>query len=187
MLLSPCVPSVLVFSQSVSCDLTKGMKPLVEGCCSCPGVSWGQPVRTWAWRSAFRHKPCGPAFRASSLAVMADRMEWGGGVQRGPVQHTGWSWDLSESSRLASSPIPGPVIVQPAFPFYPQLSWWKASQGLWHREKMNVVLISFAIRNELGEYLLSTSYWVGIEYLSILRGPAAPRAPAQEPQEMGWM
>lgn len=74
----------------------------MEGRCSgCPGGELGSVGEDMGLRAAFHCTRCGRAFWASSRAVMADRMEWGGGVPGGPVQYTGLTWNPHESSRLA--------------------------------------------------------------------------------------
>ena len=78
-------PLTVVLSQSLLCDLTKGtqatdgrlLRWLPRGELGSAGEDVGSDSR-------FSPHACGWAFWDSSLAVMADRLEWGGGVQRGP-------------------------------------------------------------------------------------------------------
>lgn len=81
-------PSLLFFSQSLLCDLTQDtqatdgrlLRWLPRGELGSAGEDVGSESR-------FSPHACGWAFWDSSLAVMADRLEWGGGAQRGPVQY----------------------------------------------------------------------------------------------------
>lgn len=101
----PCWPlasSLPFFTQRVPYDFTKGLRA-TDGrlLLRLPRGELGSVGEDMGLRAAFHCTPCGWAFWASSLAVMADQLEWGGGVRKGPVQYAGLTWNLHESSTLA--------------------------------------------------------------------------------------
>lgn len=92
------LPSRYVFPPEPPCDLIKGIKATDGRLLRWPpGVSWGQPVRTWDWRPDFPRTavdgPLGPVTGNDGRQA---------GMGRGRVKRSLSAWNPHESSRLAS-------------------------------------------------------------------------------------